>query len=339
MSTSQSFIMSVSLAGTGHAVPERSYPNAFFEKTLDTSNEWIVQRTGIRERRFAETDETTSAYAVRAARKALEASGLAPEDIGMTVLATSTPDMRIPATANIVQRELGLVNAYSYDISAACSGFVFAMVAANAHIRSGLTSSALVVAADLYSSIIDFEDRNTAVLFGDGAGAAVLVRQEKSEWAPDGRPSGVVAVSLNTDASRWDNLTCVGGGTAARQTWTSADHGFVRMDGRDVFKQAVQACEARIRDVLDASGCKPEHIACLIPHQANIRIIEKVAENVGYPLERMAMNLDRYGNMAAASIPVALDEAVRSGRVGSGDLILLVAAGAGFSSAAMLLRV
>ncbi len=339
MSTSQSFIMSVSLAGTGHAVPEKSFPNTDFEKTLDTSDAWIVQRTGIRERRFAEIHETTSSYAARAAKKALDASGLTPEQIGMVVVATTTPDMRIPATANIVQNELGLVNAYSYDIVAACSGFVFAMVAANAHIRSGLTSSALVIASDLYSSILDFEDRNTAVLFGDGAGAAVLAKQEKSEWAPDGRPSGVVAVSLNTDATRWDNLTCLGGGTAGRKTLSSAQPGFVRMDGRDVFKQAVQACEARIRDVLDASGCKPEHIACLIPHQANIRIIEKVAQNVGYPLERMAINLDRYGNMAAASIPVALDEAVRNGRVGPGDLILLVAAGAGFSSAAMLLRV
>jgi len=324
-----------SLIATGMAIPQRIVPNSWFEGRVDTSDEWIRTRTGIRERRFAEPSERTSDYATRAALEALERSKISPEDVGLVVVATSVPDMRLPATANFVIRRLDLKNAFGYDVSAACSGFLFALAAADAQIRMGLARYALVIGAEIYSSILDFSDRNVCVLFGDGAGAALF-------GPPSGREgAGILRTQLFSQGEHAEILGCRGGGTAGRKDMgcSTGDADRIFMDGPMVFRLAVEGCCSSIRKVLDAEGLVPSDLARIIPHQANYRIIEKIARTFDYPMDRIEVNVDRHGNTAAASIPIALNEAVTSGRVRSGDLVMLVAAGAGFNSGAILLRI
>jgi 3-oxoacyl-[acyl-carrier-protein] synthase III len=321
-----------SLLGTGMALPERVVPNSWFEEQLDTSDQWIRTRTGIRERRFAETYEQTADYAVAAGQQALEKSGLSVDQIGLVIVATSVPDVRIPATANLVIQRLGLTQAFGYDINAACSGFLFALSAADAQLKAGLADYALVVAADIYSSILDMEDRGTCVLFGDGAGAAVV--------APSSAGSGVICSWLHSDGRYAGVLGCRGGGTADRTSKAALgnEKHKIHMQGPLVFRLAVQGCCNAIRQVMRAARICARNLDFIVPHQANMRIIRKIAETFDYPMERIECNLDRYGNTSAASIPIAMHEALEAGRVKAGDLVLLVAAGAGFNSGALLLR-
>jgi 3-oxoacyl-[acyl-carrier-protein] synthase-3 len=315
------------------AVPERVVPNSWFEARLDTDDEWIRSRTGIRERRFAEVGESTSDYAAAAGRQALERSGVPLAEIGLVVVATSVPDVRIPSTANLVAEKLGLGSAFAYDISAACCGFLFAYSAAESQLRAGLARYALVIGADLYSSIMDMEDRGTCVLFGDGAGAAVIGRSDAKR--------GVIRTHLQSESKYASVLGCSGGGTAGRTSPCARGNeaGRIHMQGPRVFRLAVAGCCSAIRQVLRRAKLKATDIDRIVPHQANLRIIHKIAETFGYPMEQIEVNLDRYGNTSAASIPIALHEAVESGRIRSGNLILFVAAGAGFNSGAMLIRV
>lgn len=316
------------------ALPERVVPNSWFAERLDTSDEWIRTRTGIRERRFADPSEKTSDYATFAARGALESAGLEADDIELVVVATTVPDMHMPSTANFVVRNLKLRNAYAYDISAACSGFVFALAAADAQLRAGLGRHALVIGAEIYSAILDMEDRGTCVLFGDGAGAVV--------WgSPRNGPGGRILRShLHSRGEYADILDCRGGGTAFRSEADRRDPKLdcVRMDGPLVFRLAVEGCCNSIREVLRDETLSPMDLKCIIPHQANYRIVDKIAREFDYPMDRIVVNLDRYGNTAAASVPIALHEAVADGRIQPGDLVMLVAAGAGFNSGAILIR-
>jgi 3-oxoacyl-[acyl-carrier-protein] synthase-3 len=322
------------LLSTGMAIPQRIVPNTWFEGRVETSDEWIQSRTGIRERRFADPNERTSDYASRAALQALERSKVPPGEVGLVVVATTVPDMRLPTTANFVIRRLDLKNAYGYDVVAGCSGFLFALAGAEAQLRAGMARHALVIGAEIYSSILDFTDRNTCVLFGDGAGAVLL-------GPPGSRDEGgILRVQLFSQGEHTGVLGCEGGGTAGRRdlACASGDDEKIYMDGPMVFRLAVEGCCNSIRKVLDAEGLGPSDLARIIPHQANYRIIEKIARTFDYPMERIEVNLDRHGNTAAASIPIALNEAVTSGRSLPGDLIMLVAAGAGFNSGAVLLR-
>ena len=323
------------LLSTGMAIPQRVVPNSWFEGRIETTDEWIRTRTGIRERRFAEPGERTSDYASRAALEALERSHLSPDDVGLVVVATTVPDMRLPATANFVIRRLGLNNAYGYDVAAGCSGFLFALAGADAQLRAGMARHALVIGSEIYSSILDFSDRNTCVLFGDGAGAALFGPPGSRDGA------GILRVQLFSQGEHTDILGCKGGGTAYRKDMGCATGELDRiyMDGPTVFRLAVEGCCNSIRKVLDAEGLAPSDLARIIPHQANFRIIDKIARTFDYPMDRIEVNLDRHGNTAAASIPIALNEAVTSGRAQPGDLVMLVAAGAGFNSGAVLLRI
>jgi 3-oxoacyl-[acyl-carrier-protein] synthase-3 len=320
------------IVGTGSALPERVLANSWFEQHLDTSDQWIRTRTGIRERRFAEPGESTSDYAARAGAAALSAAGIAPAEIDLVVLATTSPDVRIPATANFVVHRLGLTRAYAYDLSAACSGFIFAMANADAQLRAGMGRTALVIGADLYSALVDMTDRGTCVLFGDGAGALVLAPSEGADGA------GIVRSVLHSDGSHAEILGCRGAGTAGRTAQAAAAHRCIHMEGPLVFRLAVERSCRAIAEVLEAEGLRPEQISRIIPHQANLRIIERIARHFDYPMERIEINLDRYGNTSAASIPTALDQAVRAGRTRPGDLVMLVAAGAGFNSGAVLVK-
>jgi 3-oxoacyl-[acyl-carrier-protein] synthase-3 len=321
------------LCGTGMAVPQRVVPNSWFEERLDTSDEWIRTRTGISERRFAESFEQTSDYAVAAGSQALERSGLSADEIGLVVVATSVPDVRIPSTANFVVQRLGLNAAFAYDMSAACSGFLFALIAADAQLRAGLAEHALVIGADLYSSIMDMEDRGTCVLFGDGGGAALIGRS--------GRGRGILRSWLHSDGSWSGILGCRGGGTADRKALPAVGNEAMRihMEGPTVFRLAVSGCCQAIREVLRGAKIAVRDVARIVPHQANLRIIKKIARTFDYPMEQIEINLDRYGNTAAASIPMALHEAAEGGRISRGDLVLLVAAGAGFNSGATLIKI
>jgi 3-oxoacyl-[acyl-carrier-protein] synthase III len=331
--------MTVSLPGacllsTGMAIPQRTVPNTWFEGRVETSDEWIRTRTGIRERRFAEPGERTSDYATRAALEALERSKVPSDEVGLVVVATTVPDARLPATANFVIRRLGLKNAYGYDVGAACAGFLFALAGVDAQLRTGMARYALVIGAEIYSSILDFTDRNVCVLFGDGAGATLFGPPGCREGA------GILRTQLFSQGEHAEILGCRGGGTAGRKEMAcaSGDADRIFMDGPMVFRLAVEGCCNSIRKVLDAEGLSPADISRIVPHQANYRIIEKIARTFDYPMERIEVNLDSHGNTAAASIPIALNEAVTSGRSLPGDLVLMVAAGAGFNSGATLLR-
>ena len=313
------------IAGTGSSLPEKVVTNDDLARTIDTSDEWIFTRTGIRQRHIAAPEQTASDLAVEASRKALEAAGLEPEDLDLIVVATTTPDMVFPSTACILQGKLGVGGFPAFDVQAVCSGFVYALSMADLFIRDGQAKSALVVGAEVFSRLLDWSDRSTCVLFGDGAGAVVLKASDQP---------GILATRLHADGTH-AGILCVPGTVADGK---ATGHPFVRMDGNTVFKLAVRALADVAEEVLGVAGLPSTAIDWFIPHQANIRIIEATARKLGLPMERVISTVDRHGNTSAASVPLALDEAVRSGRVLPGQNVLLEGVGGGFTWGAALLR-
>ena len=316
------------LVGTGSALPKRLVTNAELAKTVDTSDEWIVERTGIRSRYIAGEGETTSTLATEAARHALAAAGLVPADIGLIVLATATPDQTFPATATQVQHNLGCNGGVAFDVAAVCSGFLYAMGVADSLLRTGMSKRALVIGAETFSRILDWEDRTTCVLFGDGAGAIVLEAREVDEDGP-----GVLATRLHADGAH-NGLLYVDGGPSSTGTV-----GHVRMKGPEVFRHAVVNLAEVLREVLADQGLTSADIDWVVPHQANQRILDATARKLGLPPEKVVVTVDRHANTSAASVPLALDTAVRDGRIKAGDLVVLEAMGGGFTWGASLIRV
>ncbi len=317
------------ITGTGGCLPgERLSNQALADRLalagIETSDEWIVERTGIRARHFAATDQSSSDLAVDAAHKALAAAGRTAAEVDLLIVATSTPDMVFPSTACIVQRKLGVAGAPAFDVQAVCSGFVYALTVADAMLRTGSARCALVIGAEVFSRILDFKDRTTCVLFGDGAGAVVL---EASE-----RP-GILASDLHADGRHVDIL-CTPGTVSGGQVLGDP---LLKMDGQAVFKLAVGVLESAARAVLDKAGRSTDDIDWLIPHQANIRIMHSTARKLRLPLDKLIVTVDEHGNTSAASIPLALDVAVRSGRVRAGDTVMLEGVGGGFTWGAVLL--
>lgn len=315
--------------GVGAALPRRVMKNADFEGVVETSDEWIVQRTGIRERHIAADDETTASLGEAAARAALAAAGLTPDDIDLIVLATSTPNNTFPATAVEIQHRLGMRHGFAFDMQAVCSGFVYAITVADLHIRGGMARRVLVIGAETFSRILDWTDRTTCVLFGDGAGAVVLEGQAGSGTLAD---RGILASSLRSDGAHKDKLYVDGGPS------TTGTVGHLRMEGREVFKHAVAMITDVIEDVFSQGGISAEQLDWFVPHQANKRIIDASARKLGIAEEKVVVTVDRHGNTSAASVPLALAEAVADGRIRRGDLVLLEAMGGGFTWGAVLLR-
>jgi 3-oxoacyl-[acyl-carrier-protein] synthase-3 len=319
------------VVGLGSVLPERIVPNVEFEELVETSDEWIRERTGIGERHFAADGEVTSDLAAAAARIALETAGIAAEHLDLIVCATLSPDTPIPATAVWVQRKLG-IGAPAFDVNAACAGFSFAMSTGTAFIESGQAETVLVIGAEVLSRVLDFGDRTTCILFGDGAGAVVLRRSE----AP-----GVLGSVLGSDGRAAEILIIPAGGTrrpASHETVEARDHSIRMPKGREVFKRAVVEMSNACRELLEKSGYTPDDVNVLIPHQANARIMIAVAERLGIGLDRSVVDVETVGNTSAASIPIALDRAWRAGRVREGDLVLLTSFGAGLAWGANLIR-
>ena len=322
------------ILGTGSYAPDRILTNDELAHMVETSDEWIRTRTGIRERRIAAPGEATSDMGVQAARRALDNAGLTAADIDLLVVATVTPDMPMPAAACLIQHKLGVpTTAACFDLNAACSGFVYALDTACAMLGSGRYKKALVIGVEKLSSVIDWQDRTTCVLFGDGAGAVVVGLTP----APN---LGLIGTRLGCFGDGADLLCIPNGGSRAPSTAesiTARDH-CIRMKGKEVFKLAVRAMDEAARDILEQHQLRADQISLVIPHQANLRIIEAISQYLDLPLERFFVNVDRYGNTSAASIPIALDEARRAGRIKPGDLTLLVAFGAGLTYGSALLR-
>jgi 3-oxoacyl-[acyl-carrier-protein] synthase-3 len=322
------------ILGTGSYAPDRILTNGELAQTVDTSDEWILTRSGIRERRIAAAGEETSDMAAKAGRRAMDDAGVGPDEVDLLIVATFTPDLTLPSSACIVQNKLGLrASTASFDLNAACSGFIYALDTACAMLTSGRYNRALVIGAEKMSAVVNWSDRTTCVLFGDGAGAVVV-----GCAALPGR--GLIGTKLGALGDSVDLLCIPSGGSSAPPSADSVAAGghFVKMRGREVFKMAVRGMEEISRDILEQHHIAPAHIALVIPHQANLRIIEALAQYLDLPIERFFVNLDRYGNTSAASIPMALDEARRAGRIKAGDLILLVAFGAGLTYGSALIR-
>jgi 3-oxoacyl-[acyl-carrier-protein] synthase-3 len=315
--------------GVGCALPRRAMKNAEFEAIVDTSDEWIAQRTGIRERRIADADETTASLGEAAARGALDRAGLTPADIGLVVLATSTPNNTFPATAVEIQERLGMRHGFAFDMQAVCSGFVYAVTTTDLYLRGGQAKRALVIGSETFSRILDWTDRGTCVLFGDGAGAVVLEAVEGEGTIAD---RGILAASLRSDGSHKEKLYVDGGPS------TTGTVGHLRMEGREVFKHAVAMITDVIEDVFVRAGITAEDLDWFVPHQANRRIIDASAKKLGIAEEKVVVTVDRHGNTSAASVPLALAAAVADGRIKKGDLVLLEAMGGGFTWGAVLLR-
>lgn len=323
----------VCIAGTGSYLPEKILTNADLAKIVETSDEWIVERTGIRERRIAGEHEYTSHMAAKAAERALEQAGIAAADVELIIVATITPDTLTPATACYVQQQLGAVRAVAFDISAACSGFLYAMKIAKRLISDGAFSNALIIGAEKLSSFINWEDRTTCVLFGDGAGAAVLRRAAPEEGS-------IIATEMGTDGRLTHLLNIPGGGSACPITIDNAGMHLasLAMMGKEVFKHAVNRMKESAERVIERAGLKAEDIALVVPHQANLRIIDAIADRLAVPKERVFVNLEKYGNTSAAAVAIALDEANRSGAIKRGDHVVLVVFGAGLTWAAAAVR-
>jgi 3-oxoacyl-[acyl-carrier-protein] synthase III len=317
------------VAGVGGYLPERIMTNDDLSEIVDTSDEWIMQRTGIKQRRIAAKDETTSDLATVAARRALENAGISAGDIDLILLATATPDNTFPAAAVSVQQKLGMTRGAAFDIHAVCSGFVFALTQADALIKAGQARKVLVVGAETFSRLLDWTDRATCVLFGDGAGAVVLSAETQPE-SRDGR--GILAARLRSDG-RYRDMLYVDGGPSSTGTV-----GHLRMEGREVFKHAVTMITDVIDDAFRASGYSASDIDWFVPHQANIRIIDASAKKLGIDSAKVVRTVDRHGNTSAASIPLALSEAANDGRIKQGDLVLLESIGGGLTWGAVLLR-
>ena len=315
--------------GTGHYLPSRVVENSFFEQTLDTTDEWIRTRTGIERRHFAAEDEYTSDLALAAARDALDRAGMTADDIDAIVLATSTPDLTFPAAATMVQAGLGMTRGFAYDVQAVCAGFVFALANADGLIRTGQADRVLVIGAETFSRIMDWTDRGTCVLFGDGAGAVIL---EAAEGTGDSSDRGILACDLNSDGKLRDLLYVDGG---VSRTGTA---GALRMQGNLVFRHAVEKLAATANRVLDKAGLAASDVDWLVPHQANLRIITGTAQKMGLPVERVVLTVADHGNTSAASIPLALAVADREGRFKQGDVVLTEAIGGGMSWGSVVLR-
>jgi 3-oxoacyl-[acyl-carrier-protein] synthase-3 len=313
------------IVGTGSYLPERVVTNDELARTVDTSDEWVRTRTGIRSRHVAAEGQLASDLALPASQRALQSAGLRPADIDLIIVATTTPDIIFPSTACILQSKLGIAGCPAFDVQAVCSGFVYALTIADLFIRSGQAKHVLVVGTEVYSRILDWSDRSTCVLFGDGAGAVILGASEKP---------GILATKLHADGSHKEML-CVPGSVNGGKVWGSP---FVRMDGGAVFKFAVRVFEEGAREVLEAAGLKVADLDWFIPHQANIRIMEATAKKLGLPKEKLIATVHHHGNTSAASIPLALDEAVKDGRILPGQTLLLEGVGGGFTWGAVLLR-
>jgi 3-oxoacyl-[acyl-carrier-protein] synthase III len=321
------------ILGTGAYAPERVLTNRDLEKMVDTSDEWIRERTGIGERRIAADGEAASDLALRAAQRALEAARVLPSELDMIIVGTISPDHPMPACAAYLQRKLGASQIPSFDVSAACAGFLYGLSIGDQFVRTGALKRVLVVGVELLSRILNWKDRATCVLFGDGAGAVVLGPADD-----DGR--GVLSTKLHTDASLTDSLYIPAGGSRERLTpeGIAAQRDKVVMVGSDIFKIAVKNLTGASRAALEAAGMAPDSVKWVVPHQANLRIITNVAQRLDIPLERFVLNIERYGNTSSASIPIALDEAVRDGRIQKGDTVLMCALGAGISWGSALVR-
>ena len=315
------------LTGTGSALPRQLVTNADLAERVDTSDEWIVERTGIRQRYLAEPDETTSSLATEAARRALEAAGVDASEIGLIVLATATPDHTFPATATQVQHALGCKGGVAFDVAAVCSGFLYALATADSLLRTGMATKALVIGAETFSRILDWEDRTTCVLFGDGAGAVVLEAQDVAENGP-----GILASKLHADGEHKELLYVDGGPS------TTGTVGKLRMRGREVFRHAVVNLAEVLRETIEEAGITVDQVDWVVPHQANARILDATARKLGLAEEKVVVTVDRHANTSAASVPLALDVAVRDGRVKKGDLVLFEAMGGGFTWGAALAR-
>ena len=322
----------VSIVGTGSYLPEKILTNADLSRLVDTSDEWITTRTGIKERRVAAKDEQTSDMATKAALNAMEQAKVSAKDIDLILVATATPDMLFPATACFVQKKIGASNAACLDISAACAGFLFGIEIAQQFIASHTHDTVLVIGAEKLTSITNWTDRNTCVLFGDGAGAAVLQHS--------GRAHGVISTHIGSDGEYSDILFMPGGGSRCPITKENAHLNLatIHMTGKEVYKQAVTAMLAASKKALEQAGLSIDDIACVIPHQANLRIIEAIADRLKIPLEKFYVNLDKYGNTSAAAVAIALDEANRSGRIKRGDYVLMVVFGGGLTWASTVVE-
>ena len=320
------------ITGTGMSVPDRIVTNHDLEKIVDTSDEWIRTRTGIQERRIAAEGEGVSRYAREAARLAIESAGVDPPDIDMIILATVTPDMPIPATSCALQHQLGCVNATAFDMQAGCSGFIYAQSVAKQFLLTGRCRHVVVIGAELLSKYLDWKDRATCVIFADGAGAVVMSAGEA--------PRGVLATAMHTDGTMTDFICLPGGGAVNPPSADTIERRlhYIRMRGNETFKMAVRSLEEVCREVLSASGLTTDDVDWFIPHQANRRIIDAVGSRLGIDEQRCFVNIERYGNTSAASIPIALDEAVRTGKVKRGHVVLMAAFGAGLTWAGSVVR-
>lgn len=315
------------ITGTGSALPAKCVTNADLAARVDTSDEWIVERTGIRQRYIAGDSETTSTLATAAARNALEAAGLDAQEIGLIVLATATPDHTFPATATQVQAALGCGGGVAFDVQAVCSGFLYALATADSLLRTGMATKALVIGSETFSRILDWDDRTTCVLFGDGAGAVVLEAQDVAADGP-----GILASRLHADGQHKDMLYVDGGPS------TTGTVGKLRMKGREVFRHAVVNLASVLKEVLEESGTNAADIDWVVPHQANARILDATARKLDLPAEKVVVTVDRHANTSAASVPLALDTAMRDGRIKPGDLVMFEAMGGGFTWGASLAR-
>jgi len=312
------------IKGTGSALPRTRVSNADLAKRVDTTDEWIVERTGIRFRHIAEDDETTSSLAIEAAQKAMQAAGFTSADIDLIIVATATPDQTFPATATIVQDALGCNGCVAFDVAAVCSGFLYALSVADSMIRAGSARNALVIGAETFSRILDWEDRGTCVLFGDGAGAVILAAEQGER--------GILATRLHADGAH-NQLLYVDGGAG-----TTGTVGKLRMKGREVFRHAVVNLSSVLKEVLEEAGESIENVSWVVPHQANARILDATAKKLNLAPEKVIKTVDLHANTSAASVPLALDTAVRDGRIKPGDLLVLEAMGGGFTWGASVIR-
>ena len=324
----------IGIKGTGSCIPDRIVPNAYFEKVIDTTDEWIVTRTGIQARRMIEPGQALTDLATPASESALEMAGLSPEKLDIIIVGTSTADMVSPSAACIIQHRLGAKNAVGFDVNAACPGFIYGLAVAQKFMQDGSHRHALVVGGEIVSNRIDYKDRSTCVLFGDGAGAVVLAHSNGD------RDGEILATQIYSDGDLWELLYVPGGGSRIPASYQMLDKGlqYVKMQGNEVFKYAIRTMADAARKIMESKKITSEEIDWFIPHQANIRIMEEVAKRLEIPMEKVIVTVHKYGNTSAASIPTALDEAIRSGKVQRGDLILTNSFGAGFTWGAALFR-
>lgn len=327
-------VKKIGIKGTGSCVPERIVPNSYFEKIVNTTSEWIVARTGIKTRRMIEPGQALSDLATQASERALEMAGLSPEKLDIIIVGTSSADMLTPSAACILQHRLGAQNAVGFDVNAACPGFIYGLAVAQKFMQDGSYHHALVVGGEIVSNRLDYKDRGTCVLFGDGAGAVVLGHSNRNG---DGE---ILNIRLQSDGNLWSLIHVPGGGSRIPPSQQMLEESlqYLKMQGNEVFKYAVRTMVDSSQKTMESKGITPDEIDWFIPHQANMRIMEVVAERLGVPLEKVIVTVDKYGNTSAASIPTALDESVRSGKIRRGDLILVSSFGAGLTWAAALFR-